>query len=179
MLHTFEYRAIHYENCSKRYPMWNIESSCMNIEIFYEERSTDGKTIAVGQTRIFHLYDRYLNCMINWWISYLEFKYVTTRKAGEYLLAGKRRWRGWDNWWSEDIDLGLFDIGVEFLVSVHSGELRYTQLGSSERCLLFMVDNTIHSTLSSLDCLMAAPCAIHHFSWARSTPYTILLIALY
>ena len=47
--------------------------------------------------------------MINWLIWHLDCKYVTARKAGDYLLAGKSIWRGWDNWWSQDIDFGSFD----------------------------------------------------------------------
>ena len=48
MLHTFEYRAINYESCSKRQPLWNIEMSCMNIALFHEERYTGCKAMADG-----------------------------------------------------------------------------------------------------------------------------------
>ena len=82
--------------------------------------------------------------MINWLTFYFDCKYVTERKACNYLLDGKSTWRGCDNRWSQDIDFGWFDTlrgqsrvsSVECRVSVHSGELRSAQLGSSEWCTL-------------------------------------------
>ena len=66
---------------------------------------------------------------------------MTARKAGNYLLAGKSTWRGWDNWWSHDIVFGWFDTlrGVECRLSRGSGELRSAQLGPSKWCTLWCI----------------------------------------
>ena len=96
MLHTFEYRAINYENCRKRSPLWNMEW----VGVENNSRRINKDIL---------LCDRYLNCMISCWKHYLDYKYATARKAGNYLLTRKSTWRGWDNWWFQDIDFGWFD----------------------------------------------------------------------
>ena len=56
--------------------------------------------VADAYVRIFHLCDRCLSCMIAEYsgVYYLDYKYVTARKAGSYLLARTGTGRGWDNW---------------------------------------------------------------------------------
>ena len=133
---------------------------CVNIVIFHKESSAGWKIIADGQTRIFQLCDRYLNCMINWWTYYLNHKHVTARRAGNYLLAGKSAWRGWDSWWSQHRSVSCvvcqFVPGRFLFFSA-----RFVRVG------YLMVDKTIHDTWSSHDCLMAAPCATHRSSWVK------------
>ena len=133
--------------------------SCMNVVILprvgREEYWLENNSRRVNKD--IHLCCRCLNCIVNWWICYLDYKYVTARKAGNYLLARKRTWRGWDNWWwSQDIDSGWFDTlpgqcascvcivcvrptVVECDVSVRSGALRSGQLGSSKRCTFWWI----------------------------------------
>ena len=97
------------------------------------------------------LCDRYLACMLNCWIYYLDNKHVTARKAGHYLLVRKNTWRGWDNWWSQDIDFGWFDTlrGLCRVSCVIS--FRGTPFWSARfvRVVYLMVDDTIRYTWSS------------------------------
>ena len=153
---------------------------CMSIVIAHEERNIGCKTIAGGQTQIFHLCDRYLNSMTNWWIYYFDEKNVTSRKAGNYLLARKSKWRRWDTWWSQDIDLGRFDAlwgrllrvwSVECRGSARSGELRFGELGPSEWCTLWWI---IRYFLPMF--LLATSCAAHPSSWDRLVRCTSLSI---
>ena len=46
-------------------PIWNVAVICMDIVIFPEESNTGWKTVADRQTQLFHLCDRYFNCVMN------------------------------------------------------------------------------------------------------------------
>ena len=74
--------------------------------------------------------------MINWSTYNLDCKYVTARKAGNYLLAKKSTWRGWDNWipgywlwaWFVLFECRGFRV-FEYRVSVRSGMIVVSQRG--------------------------------------------------
>ena len=102
-----------------------MEMSCMNIEIFHEERNTDWKTQEPTRKQgsfIFVMGVRNL-----WLIAeyYSHYKYVTARKADKYLLAGKSTWRGWDNCGDPRILIldGLTPFGVSVVCRLVPGDV--------------------------------------------------------
>ena len=136
-----------------------MEIICMNIVFFHEERNTGWKTIATGK-------QGYFICMVGVWIAwlsdeysgvyYLDSKYVTPRKASKHLLTRRSTWRGWDNWWSQDVGfkvvlhprmlfLRWFDtLRAQYRVSCVSS-FRRTSFCSAQfvRVVYLIVDKTI------------------------------------